>query len=67
MDNLELYEVLEQMIERFEDLADIQSAMQYELVDAKFTEHEVKSLIFALGTLKAVMNNYTINPDCQWK
>ena len=54
MNDAELYEVLIQMIDRFEGLSELQRIMQYDTIEAKFSERELKNLIFALKTLKAV-------------
>lgn len=60
-----------QMIGKFKLLSDIQKEMQYETIDAKFTEWELKKLIFALNVLREEVRKYvdtadTPQTDCGW-
>ena len=58
MTNAELREFCTQMIGKFKLLSDIQKEMQYETIDAKFTEWELKKLIFALNVLREEVRKY---------
>ena len=58
MNDAELREFCTQMIGKFKLLSDIQREMQYETIDAKFTEWELKGLIFALDVLKEVASRW---------
>ena len=69
MTNAELREFCTQMIGKFKLLSDIQKEMQYETIDAKFTEWELKKLIFALNVLREEVRKYvdiadTPQTDC---
>lgn len=63
MTNAELREFCTQMIGRFKLLSDIQKEMQYETIDAKFTEWELKKLIFALNVLREEVRKYVDTAD----
>lgn len=63
MTNAELREFCTQMIDRFKLLSDIQKEMQYETIDAKFTEWELKKLIFALNVLREEVRKYVDTAD----
>ena len=63
MNNAELREFCTQMIGRFKLLSDIQKEMQYETIDAKFTEWELKKLIFALNVLREEVRKYVDTAD----
>ena len=70
MTNAELREFCTQMIGKFKLLSDIQKEMQYETIDAKFTEWELKKLIFALNVLREEVRKYidtadTPQTDCE--
>lgn len=70
MTNAELREFCTQMIGKFKLLSDIQKEMQYETIDAKFTEWELKKLIFALNVLREEVRKYvdiadTPQTDCK--
>ena len=72
MNNAELREFCMQMIGKFKLLSDIQKEMQYEAIDTKFTEWELKKLIFALNVLREEVRKYvdtadTPQTDCGWK
>ena len=54
MSDTELREFCSQMIGKFKLLSDLQREMQYETIDTKFTEWELKKLIFALDVLRAI-------------
>lgn len=74
MTNAELREFCTQMIGKFKLLSDIQKEMQYETIDAKFTEWELKKLIFALNVLREEVRKYVDTADapqtecrtCKW-
>lgn len=74
MTNAELREFCMQMIGKFKLLSDIQKEMQYETIDAKFTEWELKRLIFALNVLREEVRKYVDTADtpqtdcymCKW-
>ena len=74
MTNAELREFCAQMIGKFKLLSDIQKEMQYETIDAKFTEWELKKLIFALNVLREEVRKYVDKADtpqtecrtCKW-
>ena len=51
MNDEELKEFCEEHVDRFKNLLELQRMLQYETVEAKFTERELKGLIFALDTL----------------
>ena len=63
MSNAELREFCTQMIGKFKLLSDIQKEMQYETIDAKFTEWELKKLIFALNVLREEVRKYVDTAD----
>lgn len=63
MNNAELREFCTQMIGKFKLLSDIQKEMQYETIDAKFTEWELKKLIFALNVLREEVRKYVDTAD----
>ena len=63
MTNAELREFCTQMIGKFKLLSDIQKEMQYETIDAKFTEWELKKLIFALNVLREEVRKYVDTAD----
>ena len=63
MTNAELREFCMQMIGKFKLLSDIQKEMQYETIDAKFTEWELKRLIFALNVLREEVRKYVDTAD----
>ena len=63
MNNAELREFCTQMIGRFKLLSNIQKEMQYETIDAKFTEWELKKLIFALNVLREEVRKYVDTAD----
>ena len=63
MTNAELREFCAQMIGKFKLLSDIQKEMQYETIDAKFTEWELKKLIFALNVLREEVRKYVDTAD----
>ena len=63
MNNAELREFCTQMIGKFKLLSDIQKEMQYEIIDAKFTEWELKKLIFALNVLREEVRKYVDTAD----
>lgn len=63
MNNAELREFCTQMIGKFKLLSDIQKEMQYETIDAKFTEWELKKLIFALNVLREEVRKYVDTTD----
>ena len=63
MSNAELREFCTQMIGKFKLLSDIQKEMQYETIDAKFTEWELKKLIFALNVLREEVRKYVDTVD----
>ena len=63
MTNAELREFCMQMIGKFKLLSDIQKEMQYETIDAKFTEWELKKLIFALNVLREEVRKYVDTAD----
>lgn len=63
MNNAELREFCTQMIGKFKLLSDIQKDMQYETIDAKFTEWELKKLIFALNVLREEVRKYVDTAD----
>ena len=63
MNNAELREFCMQMIGKFKLLSDIQKEMQYETIDAKFTEWELKRLIFALNVLREEVRKYVDTAD----
>lgn len=45
---------LDGVIDRFKCLLEFQKDFQLETVPAKFTEHDLKEIIYLLGELKAV-------------
>ena len=45
---------LEKILERFKNLLEVQRYTQQELIETKFSELELKELIYLLGELKAV-------------
>lgn len=63
MSNAELREFCTQMIGKFKLLSDIQKEMQYETIDAKLTEWELKKLIFALNVLREEVRKYVDTAD----
>ena len=63
MTNAELREFCTQMIGKFKLLSDIQKEMQYETIDTKFTEWELKKLIFALNVLREEVRKYVDTAD----
>lgn len=63
MSNAELREFCTQMIGKFKLLSDIQKEMQHETIDAKFTEWELKKLIFALNVLREEVRKYVDTAD----
>ena len=63
MNNAELREFCTQMIGKFKLLSDIQKEMQYETINAKFTEWELKKLIFALNVLREEVRKYVDTAD----
>ena len=63
MSNAELREFCTQMIGKFKLLSDIQKEMQYETIDAKFTEWELKKLIFSLNVLREEVRKYVDTAD----
>ena len=54
MNDAELLSFCNEMIGKFKMLSDLQKEMQYELIDTKFTEWELKKLIFALDVLRTI-------------
>ena len=54
MNDAELRSFCNEMIGKFKMLSDLQKEMQYELIDTKFTEWELKKLIFALDVLRTI-------------
>jgi hypothetical protein len=52
MSDYELREFCNRMIGKFKALSELQIEMQYETIDTKFTERELKDLIFALDVLR---------------
>ena len=54
MNDAELRSFCNEMIGKFKMLSDLQREMQYELIDTKFTEWELKKLIFALDVLRTI-------------
>ena len=45
---------LDGVIDRFKNLLEIQKCNQCEYINATFTEHDLKEIIYLLGELKAV-------------
>ena len=45
---------LEKILERFKNLLEVQRYTQQELIETKFSELELKEIIYLLGELKAV-------------
>ena len=62
MNDAELRSFCNEMIGKFKMLSDLQKEMQYELIDTKFTEWELKKLIFALDVLRAIADR----PQGKW-
>jgi len=65
MNNEELYEFCMQMISRFKILSAVQKDMQYELIDTKFTEWELKNLIFTFCVLREELRKYVDTKDTE--
>ena len=59
MNDAELRSFCNEMIGKFKMLSDLQKEMQYELIDTKFTEWELKKLIFALDVLRTIADRPT--------
>ena len=55
MNDSELLKFAEQMIERFENISELQREFQYETMSTSFTEWELKRLTFALKALRDVI------------
>ena len=51
MNDSELREFCSQMISKFKCLSELQKEMQYETIDTKLTEWELKGIIFAFEVL----------------
>ena len=62
MNDAELRSFCNEMIGKFKMLSDLQKEMQYELIDMKFTEWELKKLIFALDVLRTIADR----PQGEW-
>ena len=62
MNDAELLSFCNEMIGKFKMLSDLQKEMQYELIDTKFTEWELKKLIFALDVLRTIADR----PQGEW-
>lgn len=62
MNDAELLSFCNEMIGKFKMLSDLQKEMQYELIDTKFTEWELKKLIFALDVLRTIADR----PQGKW-
>ena len=62
MNDAELRSFCNEMIGKFKMLSDLQREMQYELIDTKFTEWELKKLIFALDVLRTIADR----PQGEW-
>ena len=62
MNDAELRSFCNEMIGKFKMLSDLQKEMQYELIDTKFTEWELKKLIFALDVLRTIADR----PQGEW-
>lgn len=58
MNNAEVFVFCTQMLDRFNLLLDVQREMQYELIDTKFTEWELKKLIYIFNVLQDVVLKY---------
>ena len=65
MSDTELREFCNQMIGKFKALSELQTEMQYETIDTKFTKWELKKLIFALDVLRITADRKTEPSD--WK
>lgn len=45
---------LDGVIDRFKGLLELQKVLQLETIEAKFTEFDLKEIIYLLGELKAI-------------
>ena len=42
------------VMDRFKGLLELQKVLSLEVIEAKFTEHDLKEIIYLLGELKAI-------------
>lgn len=49
---------IEGVIDRFKGLLELQKVLQMETIEAKFTEYDLKEIIYLLGDLKAIEELY---------
>ena len=42
------------VIDRFKGLLELQKVLSLEVIEAKFTEHDLKEIIYLFGELKAI-------------
>ena len=42
------------VMDRFKGLLELQKELSLEVIEAKFTEHDLKEIIYLLGELKAI-------------
>ena len=42
------------VMDRFNGLLELQKVLSLEVIEAKFTEHDLKEIIYLLGELKAI-------------
>ena len=70
MSDYELREFCNQMIGKFKALSELRTEMQYETIDTRFSERELRGLIFALDVLRttAELSDKQVGQiDCPWK
>lgn len=45
---------VDRVMDRFKGLLELQKVLSLEVIEAKFTEHDLKEIIYLLGELKAI-------------